>query len=83
MNQLKKQEYSLYITLIIAFTAFIAVSGNPILYFKMLGYFVLTMGVITLLYKGVYKLLDKKYPDHNTITKGAVSTIIKNISYEK
>ena len=83
MNQFKKQEYSLYITLIIAFTAFIAVSGDPILYFKMLGCFAFIMGAITLLYKVVYKLLDKKYPDNKTITKGAVSSIIKNISYEK
>jgi hypothetical protein len=65
MNQYKKQEMAMYITLGIAIGGFLGICGDAMLYLKMLGVYGAITGSVYLIYKTVYCILNRVYPTKN------------------
>jgi len=80
MNQFKKSETALCITLGTFILAVGLFSGNYITYLKMLGVLFGIMGLAFGYYKLVIFILGKLFPENKTTTKGAISTAV--INYE-
>ena len=82
MNQFKKQEISIYVTLGIGMLTVGILSGD------LKGVLALLMTIIGVscgfysIYRLTLFILNKIYPESSTITKGAISTIIKDIKLQ-
>lgn len=81
MNTLKKQEIAMYTTGIIGLGLMGLITGAWLELFQMLAIAGSIIFVVYILYKLTYGILDKLYPNTNTITKGG-NTIAVNYNCE-
>jgi len=82
MNQFKRNEISLYIT-IITFTLLVGLfTGDYISYLKMLGILYGILGIAFGYYKFINFSLEKIFANKKTYTKGSNKTYIVNYKYE-
>jgi len=65
MTQFKKQEIAMYSTTGIGLATLVAVSGEPVLYLKVLASMAIVTGCFVLVYKGILKILNRIYPETN------------------
>lgn len=65
MTQFKKQEIAMYSTLGIGLMTLVAISGDPVLYLKVLASMAIVMGCFVFVYKGILKVLNRIYPEAN------------------
>jgi hypothetical protein len=82
MNQFKKQEISMFISICIGMLAVGILSGDLRGFLALLITFIGVTGGFYSIYRLVLFILNKIYPESSTITKGAISTIIKDIKLQ-
>ena len=82
MNQFKKQEISIYVTLGIGMLTVGILSGDLKGVLALLMTIIGVSGGFYSIYRLTLFILNKIYPESSTITKGAISTIIKDIKLQ-
>jgi len=82
MNNLKKQEISLYITSFIGLCFMGILSGDIKMFAAFVATFTIVIGSFYGIFKAINYILNKIYPESNTKTLGGVKTITTNFTYE-